>query len=35
VVETVTVRPAAGALLSVLGWALGPPPPVVAWRAAT
>ena len=32
-VETVTVRPAAGALLSVLGWALGPPPPVAAWRA--
>jgi uncharacterized protein (DUF2236 family) len=33
-VETVTVRPAAGALLSVLGWALGPPPPVAAWRDA-
>ncbi|MEY3361089.1 MAG: hypothetical protein RL531_808 [Actinomycetota bacterium] len=32
-VETLAVRPAAGALLALLGWALGPPPPVAAWRA--
>ncbi|MFM7060338.1 MAG: oxygenase MpaB family protein [Actinomycetes bacterium] len=31
--ETLAVRPAAGALLALLGWALGPPPPVAAWRA--
>jgi uncharacterized protein (DUF2236 family) len=34
-VETIAVRPAAGTLLGVLGWALGPPPPVAEWRAAT
>jgi hypothetical protein len=32
-IETLAVRPAAGALLALLGWALGPPPPVAAWRA--
>lgn len=32
-VETLAVRPATGALLALVGWALGPPPPVAAWRA--
>lgn len=29
-VETVTIRPATAGLLGVLGWALGPPPPLAA-----
>ena len=32
-VETLTVRPSTAGLLGVLGWALGPPPPL-AERAA-